>query len=224
MSTPLRDIFTIPETTSTSDYVLRLTESVEDAHLARTLTDYVVTPELIRSFDSALGTVAQAIRDNKSLGRFLTGSFGSGKSHFMAVLYALLRQDARARAIPELADPIARHDPELQERRILPLTFHLLGATSLEQALFDGYLRQIVELHPDVAPPILHQTDLLLANAETLRAKMGDDDFFAGLHEGEGGDVWGPCSARAARGTPPPMRPRVRRPPTTSGASTWSPR
>ena len=192
MSALLRDIFTIPETTSTSDYVLRLTESVDDAHLARTLADYVVTPEIARSFDAALGAVAQAIRDNKSQGRFLTGSFGSGKSHFMAVLHALLRQDPRARAIPELATPIARHDPELQDRRVLPLTFHLLGAKSLEQALFDGYLRQIGELHPDSNPPILHQTDQLLANAESMRAKMGDEQFFAGMNEGSGGgDVWG---------------------------------
>ena len=58
MSALLRDIFTIPETTSTADYVLRLTESVDDAHLARTLDDYVVTDELARAFDSALGVVA----------------------------------------------------------------------------------------------------------------------------------------------------------------------
>ena len=90
MSALLRDIFTIPETTSTADYVLRLTESVDDAHLARTLDDYVVTDELARAFDSALGVVATAISANSSKGAFLTGSFGSGKSHFMAVLYALL--------------------------------------------------------------------------------------------------------------------------------------
>ena len=41
-------------------------------------------------------------------------------------------------------EPIARHDPELQGRRILPLTFHMLGATSMEQALFDGYRRRVV--------------------------------------------------------------------------------
>lgn len=100
MSTLLRDIFTIPETTSTADYVLRLTESVDDAHLAHTLDDYVVTEELATAFDRALGVVNDAIATNTSKGAFLTGSFGSGKSHFMAVLYALLRQHPKARAIP----------------------------------------------------------------------------------------------------------------------------
>lgn len=192
MSALLRDIFTIPEVTSSADYVLRLTESVDEAHLARTLDDYVVTEELKRSFDAALAVVADAIGTNTSRGAFLTGSFGSGKSHFMAVLYALLRQHPRARAIEELAEPIARHDPELQGRRILPLTFHMLGATSMEQALFDGYLRQVRELHPDAPLPALHQTTRLLEDADGLRRRMGDDAFFAGLNEGSsGGDVWG---------------------------------
>ncbi|MBB1516007.1 phage resistance protein [Tessaracoccus sp. MC1679] len=191
MSALLRDIFTIPETTSTADYVLRLTESVDEAHLARTLDDYVVTEELATAFDRALGVVSDAISANTSKGAFLTGSFGSGKSHFMAVLYALLRQHPKARAIPELAGPVARHDPQLQGRKVLPLTFHLLGAQSLEQALFDGYLRQIDELHPGSTPPLLHQTAKLLEDADSLRARIGDEGFFGGLNEGtETADVW----------------------------------
>ena len=83
-----------------------------------------------------------------SRGAFLTGSFGSGKSHFMAVLHALLEQEPAARAIAELQQVIGKHDHALRERRILPLAFHLLGAETLEAALFDGYLRQIRELPP----------------------------------------------------------------------------
>ena len=187
MSALLRDIFTIGETTATSDYVLRLTESVDAAHLARTLDDYVVTDELARAFDTALALVADAVDRNTSRGAFLTGSFGSGKSHFMAVLYALLRQHPRARSIAELSGPIARHDPALQGRRILPLTFHLLGAQSLEQALFDGYLRQVRELHPQATPPLLHQSSRLLQDADRLRVQIGDASFFGGLNEGSGG-------------------------------------
>lgn len=199
MSTLLRDIFTIPETTSTADYVLRLTESVDDAHLAHTLDDYVVTEELATAFDRALGVVNDAIATNTSKGAFLTGSFGSGKSHFMAVLYALLRQHPKARAIPELSAPIARHDPQLQSRTVLPLTFHLLGAHSLEQALFDGYLRQIGELHPDATPPLLHQTARLLEDADALRARIGDEAFFGGLNEGtETADPWSAVLGGAA--------------------------
>ncbi len=192
MSTLLREIFNIPETTSTADYVLRLTESVDDAHLERTLDDYVVTARLADAFDRALSIVSEAIDTNTSKGSFLTGSFGSGKSHFMAVLYALLRQHPKARALPELGPVIARQDPKLQARRVLPLTFHMLGAESMEQALFDGYIRQVRELHPEATLPPLLESEKLLAGADQLRTRIGDEAFFAGLNEGaEAGDAWG---------------------------------
>ena len=45
--TPLRDVITIPERISAGDYVLKLTEGVQDAaHASATLADYVVTTEL----------------------------------------------------------------------------------------------------------------------------------------------------------------------------------
>jgi len=100
----------------------------------------------------------------------------------MAVLHALLRHDPAARAKAELQPLAARHDPALLDRKILPLAFHLLGAESMEQALFDGYLRQMAELHPDAPTPALHRSDALLDDAERLREGMGDDAFYVGLN------------------------------------------
>ena len=93
VSVLLRDVIEIPDHAGAEDYVLRLTDSVDDDAVAQTLSDYVVTPALVEAFDTALGLVADAIRSGVSRGAFLTGSFGSGKSHFMAVLYTLLRHD-----------------------------------------------------------------------------------------------------------------------------------
>ena len=84
---------------------------------------------------------------------FLVGTFGSGKSHFMAVMHALLRQDPQARSIPELGPVLHRHDPALRERKILPLVFHMLGRTSFEEAIYGGYLTQVRALHPDAPLP-----------------------------------------------------------------------
>ena len=150
--------------------MLRLTDSVDAAAVARTLDEYVVTPALAEAFDTALGLVAEAMTSGVSRGAFLTGSFGSGKSHFMAVLYALLRHDPAARAKAELQPVIARHDEVLLDKNVLPLAFHLLGAESLEQALFDGYIRQISELHPGAPLPALHQSD---AHPRRRRAAAG---------------------------------------------------
>lgn len=192
MSTLLREVIDIPERVGADDYVLRLTESTEPTQLERTLAQYVVTDSLAANFDTALGLVADAVTNNKSRGAFLTGSFGSGKSHFMAVLHALLGHEPAAREVRQLQPVITRHDPALRDTKLLRLTFHLLGAESMEDAILGGYLQQIRELHPDAPLPAVHTSDDLLADAETYRNQLGDAEFFAGLNGGESGgdDAW----------------------------------
>lgn len=111
----------------------------------------------------------------------------------MAVLHALLRHEAAARAKPELQPIVARHDDVLLDRKMLPLAFHLLGAESMEQALFDGYIRQIRQLHPDAPLPAVHESDGVLADAERMRTRDGDDRFFTGLNgdaDAGSSDAW----------------------------------
>jgi len=191
VSVLLRDVLDIPERAGDEDYVLRLTDSVDDSAVAVTLEQYVVTPALAEAFDSALGLVADALRTGISRGAFLYGSFGSGKSHFMAVLYALLRHNPAARAKAELQQVISRHDDVLLDKNVLPLAFHLLGAETMEQAIFAGYLRQIAARHPDAPLPALHRSDGILADAAAMRARDGDDRFFAALNGGPAGSAGG---------------------------------
>ncbi len=193
MSALLREVLDIPLQAGAEDYVLRLTDSIEPDEVARTVDEYVVTPALAEAFDAALGLVAESLTSGVSRGAFLAGSFGSGKSHFMAILHALLRHDPTARAKAELQPVIARHDDVLLDKNVLPLAFHLIGAESLEQALFLGYIRQIARLHPGAPLPALHESDAILRDAERLRARDGDERFFAGLNEGAAGggaDAW----------------------------------
>ena len=186
--TLLKDVIDIPERLGSDDYVLRLTDSVGGASHAA-LEAYVVTDHLAEAFDGALDIVAGAIREHRSVGAFLTGSFGSGKSHFMAVLHALLAGNPEARGKDGLVDVVAKHDADLDGKCILPLAFHMLDSESFEQAIFSGYLRQIRELHPDVTLPALHHTDQLLQDAIKMRERMGDAAFFEGLNGGAG-DMW----------------------------------
>ena len=193
MSALLREVLDIPVQAGAEDYVLRLTDSIEPDEVARTVDEYVVTPALAEAFDAALGLVAESLTSGVSRGAFLAGSFGSGKSHFMAILHALLRHDPAARAKAELQPVIARHDDVLLDKTVLPLAFHLIGAESLEQALFLGYIRQIARLHPGALLPALHESDAILRDAERLRARDGDERFFAGLNgraAGGGADAW----------------------------------
>ena len=99
LTTPLRDLLTIPETRDASDFVLRLHEGV--ASPTSTLNDYVVTDAIASSLDDALALVERTLAEGKAKGTFIHGSFGSGKSHFMAVLHLLLTGNVEARKLPE---------------------------------------------------------------------------------------------------------------------------
>ena len=185
----LREFIHIPERTSTSDFVLRLTEGVVDAEV--TLRDYVITDRLVDNFDEALGLIASAMGGGGSKAAYLHGSFGAGKSHFMAVLHALLRGEPAARARDEFAGLLAKHDGWLTGRRFLLVPYHLLGAKSLEQAVLGGYADYVRRLHPDAPIPAVHRTDALLDTARHLRSEIGDAKFIAGLPGGDAEDEWG---------------------------------
>lgn len=179
--TKLSEVIHIPEQVTADDYVLRLTSWLDD-QAGRALDSYVVTDQIAEAFDSALGLVGSSLTDGESRGAFLMGSFGSGKSHFMAVLHALLRHNPDARSKQGLPEVVARHDAQLGGKNVLPLAFHMLDATTFDDALFSGYIRQIRERHPGAPLPPLHHTDGLLSDARTLRTRMGDDAFFNALN------------------------------------------
>ncbi|MEO1087862.1 MAG: phage resistance protein, partial [Acidobacteriota bacterium] len=199
--TLLRDLIDIPERVHKGDFVLKLTEGVLDP--GATLRQYVVTDALAKAFDQALQLIESAVTSRSSKATYLHGSFGSGKSHFMAVLYLLMNQNPRARAIPELAAVVDRHDTWLQGKRFLLVPFHLIGARNLESAVFGGYVEHLRRLHPEAAAPTVFLSRSILDNAETLRRQMGDERFFEALSETArtrqtddgGGGGWGALDA-----------------------------
>ena len=133
MSTLLRDVISIPERVGADDYVLRLTDSTHDeAHLKAALDQYVVTDSLRQNFLASLDLVADALSQNTSRAAYLTGSFGSGKSHFMAILSLLLRSDATARGKPELASVVSKHNGWTQGKKFLVVPYHMINAETLE--------------------------------------------------------------------------------------------
>ena len=199
----LRDAINIPTVISASDFVIRLDEGVEQAQ--RTIDDYVVTTSLAESYDKALDRVAMALEHSTDRGAFVHGSFGSGKSHFMAVLHLLLSGNASALALPGLQGVIARHEQALAAN-VLTLDYHLIGADSFESALYAGYLSQVAARHPQSLLPVLHKTDALFADAAALRAQIGDESFFGALPSaggwGEFAGGWNAASYDAAVAAP----------------------
>ena len=199
--TLIRDLINIPESVRKGDFVLRLTEGVSPEHAARTLADYEVTPQLAKCFTEALSLIKAGLETRSSKATYLHGSFGSGKSHFMAVLHLLLQGNITARSIPSLSGPIAAHSswllsPAGTGKKCLLVPFNLLAATSFEQALFGQYIEHVGKLHPEAPLPGVFAGDKIIADADNMRAMAGDAKFFATLSAGDAGAAgWGKLSA-----------------------------
>jgi hypothetical protein len=178
LDSPLRDLTHLPEKVEAADYVIKLDEGV--ARHTQTVKDYVVTDAIADAVAQGLDLVAGALARQSSRGAFLDGSFGAGKSHYMAVLHLLLSGSIEARQIPGLEEVVARRQ-NLLEQHLLVVDYNLLGARSFEDAIFRGYTQAIARLHPDAPRPVLHVSDTLLDNARQERAAYGDDAFFARL-------------------------------------------
>lgn len=185
----LGEIFDIPESAGDT-FVLKLSDSVSDHDkLKATIDSYVITDEIAGNLNAALGYVDRALTTGNNQGVYLTGSFGSGKSHFMAVLFALLAAEPATRDVPELQPLITEHTGTGHAigRNLLQLPFHFLDSTSIEDTIFKGYLKHLEALHPEAPLPVLHASEGLFADADSTRAAMGDEAFFARLNEAHSG-------------------------------------
>lgn len=190
MGKKIAELIAIPERVHKGDFVLRLTEGVQRSK--ETLDNYVVTPQLAACFEDALAFIRSALREASSKAAYLHGSFGSGKSHFMAVLHLLLQRDPGARSIPELQAAVRRHDEWLADRKFLLVPYHMIGARSMEAAILGGYVEHVSRRHPDAPLPGVYLADRIFDDAKGLRATMGDEAFFDRLNAGNGGGGgWG---------------------------------
>jgi hypothetical protein len=131
----------------------------------------------------------------RSAAAYVHGSFGSGKSHFMSVLSLMLSPDASDQSVAwsekELHALRVKHG-WLQEKKILRLHLHMIGASSLEAKLFPEYLTRTRELFPDAVLPRLFADEGLFRDAQSLRGQMDDEAFFSTLNEGRKPDPrWG---------------------------------
>ena len=187
----LRDLITIPERVHQGDFVLQLSKGVTEPE--QTLRDYVVTPQLVDAFNNALGFIQQAVQGGGSKAAYLHGSFGSGKSHFMAVLNLLLAGNTQARATPELADVVARHG-WAEGRKFLLVPYHMIGARDMESAVLGGYAGYVRTRHPNAPVPGFYLAEGMFRDARDLRQRIGDPAFFAQLNQAGGvggGGAWG---------------------------------
>ena len=202
----VRDLLDLPKAVLKGDFVQGLAEGI--AKPAATLRDYAITPKIVQSFAAALRIVEAALADNRSQASYLDGSFGAGKSHFMAVLALMLGGDPHPWARAELHALREQH-AWLGKKKLLQLPIHMLDAQDMESKILGTYVRHVAEHHPDAPVPPLYVDQDLFEDARRLRERMRDTAFFSELNCGAAKaatgwgkrvliEPWGPESFEAA--------------------------
>ena len=199
-------LFDLPETVVATDFVVELAKGVEEA--ASTVAQYVITDDLLRALGDALRLVGRAVESKTSAGTYLHGSFGSGKSHFLAILSLLMSGSEVAWQRAEL-HPLRAEHPWIGQKRLLQLRLHMLGKESLEGAIFGAYLAAVRAELPGAPIPPLFADAPLFENARALLDSVGDGAFFARMNGPSGAlDGWVLTIAQIRRNSIVARRPR----------------
>ena len=156
--TTIADAFELPrpEDIRAMGFVIKLRElepgSDEVVQLAR---DYVITPAVEKELPRIFDDMKQVFDRGEEYGRFIHGSFGSGKSHFMTMLSLLVEgsqpvwskfrpllnahRDAKASKGSEAVD----HEAWLTTAGLLVVRIHMLSvrgkSTGFDRAVYDGF-------------------------------------------------------------------------------------
>lgn len=191
----ISELIELPDRVRKGDFVLNLSKGITAQEKEKTLAEYVVTPQLVACFDDALGFIKSAVDSVSSKACYLHGSFGAGKSHFMAVLHLLLEHDATARNVPDLAKLFDSNKKGnhcwVENKKFLLVPYHMIGARNMESAILGGYVDHVMQLHPNAPLPGVYLADEIFENAKQLRQRLGDEKFFEDLNRPRSGETEG---------------------------------
>jgi len=110
---------TVIELATVRDYD---TENFEE--LTNLLETFVITEDIEKNLQIILDRIAN--HPNEGMGFFLTGNFGSGKSHFLSVLSLLLQYQWAWKHITSQSQKFSPYESKLKDRKFLVLHIPLL--------------------------------------------------------------------------------------------------
>jgi hypothetical protein len=119
-------------------FITRLSDG-ED-RVRQNIRQYVVGEKVHERLDAMLKAVGERLDDNRDVGRYIHGAFGSGKSNLLTVLAKMLERDEVVYDLghPALRQLRAKHT-WLDKHRTLVVRINMMGKASLTRALFEGY-------------------------------------------------------------------------------------
>jgi hypothetical protein len=135
-----------PEDIRAMGFVIKLKELAAGSPEVKKLVDeYVVTPAVAADLPVVFEKMKQVFDRGEEYGRFIHGSFGSGKSHFMTMLSLLLEGvgDAWQKDHPAFATLRTKHHGWVEDAHLLVVRIHMLSVkgkgTGLDRAVYDGF-------------------------------------------------------------------------------------
>lgn len=169
MATTIRDAFVLPahEDLQAMGFVVRLRD--EDAATEgtrRLVNDYVLTPAVQAELPRILKTMSQVHARGEEYGRFVHGSFGSGKSHFLSMLGLLLEDSDLAwqKDDATIGAMAGEHRAWIRDANLLVVRLHMLTLrgreTGLDRAVYDAF-NHALERHGKPGFEFLHVEGIL---------------------------------------------------------------
>ena len=146
--TTISDAFDLPraEDIRAMGFVVKLREAdPTGAEVRKLVDDYVVTPAVAGELPRILDDMRQVFDRGEEYGRFIHGSFGSGKSHFMTMLSLLIEgtDAAWSKPDPTFVQLRPKHRDWLQGANLLVVRLHMLSVrgkdTSLDRAVYEAF-------------------------------------------------------------------------------------
>ncbi|MCA9623608.1 MAG: hypothetical protein KC731_31520 [Myxococcales bacterium] len=185
MTLTVTHAFDLPsrEDITAQEFVIKLRAEDDAARDAKLVRDYVFTPTVRRELPPLLERMKHVMERREELGKLVHGSFGSGKSHFMALLGMLLgdRDVAWSKDDP-LLDELRPHRSWIGEARLLVVRIHMLTASD-DDATFDRMIYRATNeaLARHGAAPFEHvHVDGILEEMRREGAQYGEQ-FWEGL-------------------------------------------
>lgn len=134
----IRDYIQWQDATDLDAFITKLTDSEE--RVRQNIRQYVVGDKVKERLDQLLKAVGERLDDNRDIGRYIHGAFGSGKSNLLTVLGKMLERDETVYDLGHAAlrEMRARH-PWLDRHKTLVVRINMMGQASLVRALYHGY-------------------------------------------------------------------------------------
>ena len=155
--TTIRDAYILPspEDIRAMGFVVKLREAdAASDEVKQLVKDYVITPAVEQAMPQILDDMKQVFDRGEDYGRFIHGSFGSGKSHFLTMLSLLIEGAAPAQdkfrpllaahreSVRGKGREASDHAEWLERANLLVVRVHMLSVrgrtTSLDRAIYDG--------------------------------------------------------------------------------------